>query len=124
MCCRGAAQGPWAGDSAVTGVRSVAVVWLAAIVLGACAARAARPAGCSTQVIVAFSQPVGNPPDASFVKEVGLAAHVRLTYVRSISAALQVFSLAADSECEAALGRVRSDSRVRSVDVDARRTIQ
>jgi hypothetical protein len=73
---------------------------------------------------MAFSQPVGSPPEASFVKDVGLTARVRLTYVRSITAELHVFALAADSTCEQALGRLRSDSRVRSADIDARRKIQ
>jgi hypothetical protein len=73
---------------------------------------------------VAFSQPVGAPPEASFVKDIELAAHARLTYVRSITPELHVFVMSADSGCDAALGRLRSDSRVRSADIDARRRIQ
>ena len=101
------------------------VVSVASIALAACATRAARPADCSAPIIVAFSQPGGNPPEASFVKEVGRAARVNLIYVRSITAELHVFLLTADdSDCEQALRRLRSDSRVRSADEDARRKPQ
>lgn len=94
------------------------------LALTACAARA----DCSLQVIVSFSQDVQSPPGATFVKDLSRAARVELNYVRSVTPSLHVFVLeAADADdpgCGRALGRLRSDPRVRSVDIDARRQPQ
>ncbi len=86
---------------------------------------APQTSGCTARVIVGFAQAIQGEPDAALVKDIALAAHVNLSYVRSISPALHVFVLTSgedsDSGCVGALARLRADSRVRSVDIDARR---
>ncbi len=80
---------------------------------------------CSIQVIVAFSSDAHNPPDKGLVRDVARTAGVNLTYVRSVNAELHVFvvtAAGADPDCSRALERLRADSRIRSVDVDQRRT--
>ena len=102
-------------------------------------ARPARPrprpglllatARCTLRVIVSFAQGgAPTPPDASFLQELSSAARVELAYVRSLTPALHVLVLRADDaddpDCQRALGRLRSDPRVRSADIDQRRQPQ
>ena len=104
------------------------LLWvLGSVVFVACAGPR-PPAGCSLRVIIAFSQDFQSAPDPAFVRDVARAARVELTYVRSITPALHVFTLAAadggEAGCEKALARLRSEPRVRSADIDARRKLQ
>jgi hypothetical protein len=101
---------------------------LGSVAFVACAGHPVTDPECGLRVIVAFSQDFQSAPDAAFVRDVARAARVELTYVRSITPALHVFTLAAanagDPGCEQALARLRSEPRVRSVDIDARRRTQ
>jgi len=113
---------------------------LAVLLLGGCSAsspasnppsaaaeRAGNPADaaqstCSTQVIVSLAPGTRNPPEDDLVKDIGRKAGVNLVYLRSVTPELLVFSLtAAGDDCDRAVGRLRSDPRVRSVDIDRRR---
>jgi hypothetical protein len=97
-------------------------------------ASVAAPSGnhaarCTLRVIVSFVQSgTPTPPSASFLREVSSTARVELAYERSLTPALHVLVLSADDaddpECQRALGRLRSDARVRSVDIDQRRQRQ
>jgi hypothetical protein len=89
----------------------------------------ASGARCTLRVIVSFAQgDAPAPPDAAFLQELASAARLELTYVRSLTPALHVFVLSADGaddpDCQQALGRLRSDPRVRSADTDQRRQPQ
>lgn len=78
-------------------------------------------------VIVSFAESgVKSPPDSTLLEDISRTARVELTYVRSLTPALHVLLLRAgdDGDCERALGRLRSDPRVRSADIDARRQPQ
>jgi hypothetical protein len=86
-------------------------------------------ADCSLRVIASFAPTaVPNPPDATFLQELARDTGVQLTYVRSLTSALHVLMLSADDaddpDCQRALARLRSDTRVRSADVDERRQPQ
>jgi len=87
-----------------------------------------QPVRCSLRVIVAFSQEFSTSPDSAFLKDVERTARVGLSYIRSVTPALHVFTLTAsdagDPSCERALARLRAEPRVRSADIDARRQIQ
>lgn len=105
---------------------------LAAVVLSislvACVTRPAA-ADCTLRVIVSFAESgVRTPPDSALLQGISQAAGVQLTYVRSLTPELHVLVLRAadadDPECVRALGRLRSDPRVRSADIDARRQPQ
>jgi hypothetical protein len=76
---------------------------------------------CSIRVIVGFE----GTPDAELIADVGRAADARLEVVGTLLPDLYVLALGADgleSACLAALERLRSDPRVRSADIDARRS--
>jgi hypothetical protein len=80
-------------------------------------------------VIASFApSSVPNAPDATFLQKLSHDTGVELTYVRSLTPALHVLVLSADDaddpDCQRALGRLRSDARVRSVDIDQRRQPQ
>lgn len=84
-------------------------------------------ADCSLRIIVSFAEGgVKGRPESTLLRKISRAARVELTYVRSLTPALHVLVLRAKegSDCERALGRLRSDPRVRSVDIDERRQPQ
>ena len=93
------------------------------------AASGNHAARCMLRVIVSFAQSgTPTPPSASLLQELSSTARVELAYERSLTPALHVLVLSADDagdpECRRALGRLRSDPRVRSVDIDQRRQRQ
>ena len=111
--------------------RKFARSWVSALVVaGATACAQPRedlsrdaPAGCSVSVIAAFT----SAPDAALLEDLSRAIGARLGLIRDMTSGLHLLSLQAagpDSECMAAIERLRSDPRVRSVDLDARRKIQ
>jgi len=114
--------------------RWAALVLLVSLV--GCAARstpAAVPdedgADCSLRILASFSPSNAlNAPDAAFLQKLSHDTGVELTYVRSLTPSLHVLVLSADDaddpDCQRALGRLRSDPRVRSADIDQRRQPQ
>lgn len=103
------------------------------LVLGFAAAACAQPrtdvaaqptnSMCTLQVIVALDA----APDAALLADLSRVSGARLELVRTMTSNLHLLALEAqgdDSECKAAMERLRGDPRVRSVDVDSRRKIQ
>lgn len=83
----------------------------------------AAPATCSLRVIVALD----TAPDAALLADLSRVSGAHLELIRTMTSNLHLLALEAqgdDSECKAAMERLRGDPRVRSVDVDARRKIQ
>ena len=83
----------------------------------------AAPPDCSVRVIVALND---SPTDA-LLADLSRVSGARLELVRTMTSNLHLLTLeaqGADSECAAAMERLRADPRVRSVDVDERRKIQ
>lgn len=83
----------------------------------------AATAMCNLQVIVALDA----APDAALLADLSRVSGARLELIRAMTSNLYLLALEAqgdDSECRAAMERLRGDPRVRSVDVDARRKIQ
>ena len=81
------------------------------------------PSGCSVRVIAGLA----SAPDDALLADLSRASGARLELVRSMTSGLYLLSLQAagpESECMAAIERLRSDARVRSVDLDERRRIQ
>jgi hypothetical protein len=103
---------------------------VALVLLSCTAAACAQPrsdareaAGCSVQAIVALQV----EPVPSVVADLGRASGARLELVRSMTTNLHLFSITApgtETDCIAAIERLRQDSRVRSVDLDQQRQIQ
>lgn len=120
------------GDSLLWRLASIFFV----LALVACASRSGpgtsaddTTADCTLRVIASFSESgVQHPPDAAFLQGLARDAGVQLTYVRSLTPDLHLLVLSADDaddpDCERALERLRSDPRVRSVDIDQRRQPQ
>ncbi|HUN73516.1 MAG TPA: hypothetical protein VMU40_03275 [Steroidobacteraceae bacterium] len=78
---------------------------------------------CSTQVIVGFSKDHGSRPPARFVSDLASSDRVRLRFLRTVGPGLYLFSLrASEQDCSHAIERLRRDARVRSVDLNRRRT--
>jgi hypothetical protein len=101
------------------------------LVLGGVTTACAQPrdadrepvSGCAVQVIVTLQR----APDAALVGELARASGARLELVRTMTSSLHLFELraaGAEPECAAAVERLRSDPRVRAVDLDQRRGIQ
>jgi hypothetical protein len=83
----------------------------------------AAPSTCSLNVIVALN----DAPDDKLLADLSRVSGARLELIRTMPSNLHLLSLeaqGADSECRAAMERLRGDPRVRSADVDARRKIQ
>jgi hypothetical protein len=79
---------------------------------------------CETAIIATFSEDQGSRPDDGFVTDLARSAEVHLTFLRLAGPGLYVFTLSSmdpDPSCREALGRLRHDARVRSVDKDLRR---
>jgi hypothetical protein len=82
----------------------------------------AAPPTCSLNVIVALNE----APDDALLADLSRVSGARLKLVRSMTSNLHLLALeaqGADSECMAAMERLRGDPRVKSADVDARRKI-
>jgi hypothetical protein len=103
---------------------------LITLVLGCAAAACARPheaaqavpSTCSLQLIVALDV----APDDELLADLSRVSGARLELIRTMTSNLHLLALeaqGADSECRAAMERLRGDPRVRSVDVDERRKI-
>ena len=102
------------------------------LMLGFAAAACAQPrtdvaeaatSMCTLRVIVALDA----APDAALLADLSRFSGARLELIRTMTSNLHLLALEAqggDSECKAAMERLRGDPRVRSVDVDARRKIQ
>ena len=77
---------------------------------------------CNLQVIVALDA----APDAALLADLSRVSGAHLALIRNMTSNLHLLALEAqgdDSECKAAMERLRGDVRVRSVDVDERRKI-
>jgi hypothetical protein len=88
------------------------------------AGEAAPAAGCRVRVILGLVHPLAPPPPDRWVQELAAANGVQLRYLRAITPRLFVFSMGAEtasSGCDAALARLRTDSRLRSAEIDQRR---
>lgn len=88
---------------------------------------AAAPAdgdGCRVRVIVAFAAPAAVAGDPDYVADLARSTGVGLAFLRDAGGGMHVYVLTAPEEdgCAAALDRLRRDPRVRSADVDARRS--
>jgi len=73
-----------------------------------------------------FTEDLGERPADAFVSQIARAANVVLVFVRTAGPGLYVYQLdagATDDGCDAPLTRLRRDERVRSVDLDRRRTV-
>ena len=82
----------------------------------------AVPSDCSLQLIVALDA----APDDKLLADLSRVSGARLELIRTMTSNLYLLALeaqGADSECRAAMERLRGDPRVRSVDVDERRKI-
>jgi hypothetical protein len=106
---------------------------LLTLLLGSVAAACAHPRAevaaqaatsmCTLRVIVALD----TAPDAALLADLSRVSGARLELIRTMTSNLHLLALEAqgdDSECNAAMERLRGDPRVRSVDVDSRRKIQ
>jgi hypothetical protein len=83
----------------------------------------AAPSTCTLRVIVALNA----APDAALLADLSRVSGAHLELIRTMTSNLHLLALEAqgdDSECKAAMERLRGDPRVRSVDVDERRKIQ
>jgi hypothetical protein len=77
---------------------------------------------CNLRVIVALD---GEPTEA-LLGDLSRASGAKLELVRNMTTNLHLLALTAtgpESQCSAAMERLRADPRVRSVDVDQRRQI-
>ena len=82
----------------------------------------AAPSDCRLQVIVALDA----APDDKLLADLSRVSGARLELIRTMTSNLHLLALeaqGAESECRAAMERLRGDPRVRSVDVDERRKI-
>jgi hypothetical protein len=104
---------------------------LLTLMLGSAAAACAQPRAdvaaatstCNLNVIVTLDM----APDAALIADLSRVSGARLELIRTMTSNLYLLALEAqgdDSECKAAMERLRGDPRVRSIDVDARRKIQ
>lgn len=77
---------------------------------------------CSARVIVSFAA----EPDAAFVQDIERAHALELAPLGAISGDIRAYLLRAagsEAECRAAIERLRTDERVRSIDPDVRRAV-
>lgn len=99
----------------------------ACLALGCATAACAQPraevapaAGCAARIIVTLRP----APDDALVADLARVSGARLELVRTMTSNLHLFSLearGAQSDCDAAVERLRRDPRVRAVDLDERR---
>jgi hypothetical protein len=101
-------------------------LWIAGALLGAGPALALAPA-CHAQIIVSPAPAAAPLSDQRILQALADRALVKLTYVRAIGPKLYLLVLAGgdnDPDCTAAIARLQSDSRLLSVERDARRLPQ
>lgn len=104
----------------------IALAASAPLALFACGGGAqVQPAreSCDEQIILGLAAGLARTDE--LVSDIARVAAVDLVYLRSVSRTLHVFALSApgqDADCREALGRLRRDSRVHSVEIDVRRT--
>lgn len=87
-------------------------------------ADAAPMPACRVRVILGLVQAMPPPPDDTWVQDLAADNGVQLRYLRAITPRLYVFNMSAASAaggCEAAIARLRRDSRLRSAQIDQRR---
>jgi hypothetical protein len=75
-------------------------------------------------VILGLVHALAPPPPDRWVQDLAAANGVQLRYLRAITPRLYVFSMSAETAtggCDAALARLRADSRLRSAQIDQRR---
>ena len=81
---------------------------------------------CNARVMIQFAEPpTAGDRTAPDVSAIALSAGVELEFLRTAGSDIFVFSLmdeGSDASCGPALARLRSDPRVRSVDIDVKRT--
>ena len=78
---------------------------------------------CALRIIVTLP----SAPDEALVADLDRVSGARLELLRTMTPSLHLFSLEAqgpETECDAAVERLRRDPRVRAVDRDERRQIQ
>jgi hypothetical protein len=102
-----------------------------ACIIAACTvapAQAAATSGtqdhCSLQIILVMARPGTERPSAPVVASLARKARVSLVFLRDAGTSSYVFRLSTGSgkdSCQRGIERLRSDSRVQSVDLDARR---
>lgn len=100
---------------------------LAAVAAAACAQQrgdvAVAGASCALPLLVTFAA----PPDERLFAELALASRARLDNPTAITSTLFSVTLRADGAepaCNAALGRLQADGRVRAAELDERRGIR
>jgi hypothetical protein len=82
---------------------------------------------CTAQVIVTLAAVPTVEPDPALIADLSRVAQVQITYLRSISPGIQVYTLSAEdaeARCNNAIERLRQDARIRSIDLDQRRSPQ
>lgn len=97
---------------------------LCALALAVRAGAAAAPQRCTLQVILVMEPPAAQRPSEAVVAQLARAARVALSFVRDAGTGSYVFRLSArggPDQCQKGLERLRSDGRVKSAEVDARR---
>jgi hypothetical protein len=89
------------------------------------ASGAAPTVRCHTRIILSFAPAKSSAPNDKFVAALARAENVQLKFLNRIAPNLFVLGLsAADSDCQAAIERLRGNVKVRSVEIDARRQIR
>jgi hypothetical protein len=102
------------------------MAWLGTATNALAATNPTPPASnrCSLQIIVVMNPPAPQPPVPTVVASLARAARVQLTFVREAGSTSFVFLLSASGsaqQCQRGLTRLRTDARIQSVDIDARR---
>ena len=108
------------------GLVMAVIIWLGTTTSSPAAANATPPASnhCYLQIIVTMNPPAPQPPAPTVVASLARAARVQLTFVREAGTTSFVFLLSASGsaqQCQRGLARLRTDSRIQSADIDARR---
>ena len=104
------------------------VALLVPIMAAACAqplSSAAPEGACQAQIILTLEEALEGDPDETLVTDLERRARVDLAYLRAVAPNVFVFTLSdtsSDASCAAALARLSEDPRVRSAEIDVRRT--
>lgn len=109
----------------MSGLRSwrLTIALIAPLLFAACTAPASTPAGTSQRLLLTFAQ----PPAASgpeLAASLGRSTQVELEFLEAVGPNVLVFTLkcaASDADCGQAIARLRSDSRLLSAELDAKR---
>ncbi len=92
--------------------------------MGLAHAAAAQTGACNARIILGLAQAMQPPPSDQWVQDLAAANGVELHFLRSITPTLYLVRLKAPDaagDCSAPLARLRTDSRLRSVDLEQRR---